>query len=156
VIYENLRPEKPPRPFVRGGQKGANLGDEGGVEGEGDGVDGTKKKRKTRKKNLKVATNTDETKDEIVPPTPSPKKTRKKRAVRKAGEETIDFEEDSGSKSMGQDDRVGVIDGAQVEQVEEDEHPEVVGATKEREKDHSGGKGKKVKRNSKKRDKVKK
>ena len=74
----------------------------------------------------------------IAPPLPeTPSKPPRKRATKKAKMETKTapvVEEDTAIRMMNQEEYVQPIDGGDIEKVEEDEHPEALGAAVEQKK----------------------
>ncbi|KAI0078030.1 UV-endonuclease UvdE [Panus rudis PR-1116 ss-1] len=150
VKKELLRPEKPPKPFVRAGDaKDAGedeIGD--GEEGEGEGGSPTKKRKTRRTKKVKdedehegitgeamgvdgekntVDTDASVSNTAVKSKSPRKPRTSKARTPRapktKKGEPALEL--------LNQEEYVMPVDGANVEAVEEDEHPEVVSAIEE-------------------------
>ena len=149
VIHENLRPEKPPKPFVRG--PGSRSRGKGGDEGEDDGedvaeaVDATPKRLTRAKAKAKSVDDVGlaaqgeveaklERAGEAAQTKPQPKRRRattggaatekpepskRKRTVK--GKAAARAEE-----LVNQEDDPEPVDGARVSDVEADEHPEVV------------------------------
>ena len=150
VIHENLRPEKPPKPFVRGPGSRARGKGADGDEGEDDGEDAAEAvdatpKRRTRAKAKSVddvglaAQGEVEAKLERAGEAAQTKPQPKRRRATTGGAATPEEPKPSKRKRtfkgkaaaraeelVNQEDDPEPVDGARVSDVEADEHPEVV------------------------------
>ncbi|CAL1710108.1 unnamed protein product [Somion occarium] len=169
VVHENLRPEKPPKPFVRTGQGDGGVGDGEDVSETIDCVQvkprrGTRGKGKAKELVPNVEDDTLVGVPALVPSIATTKKKPRRTTAEKVSRGTkkgeAGYHEGSGgtdttvaTRMVNQEECVEPVDGGDVERVEEDEHPEVVAAAEQQQaKKGTAGKTKarKAKGNAKK------